>query len=128
MNATPAAPTGVRAKLIGAKVLLECNPASLATRYRFRRKVVGVDDTYKLVSSSLTPVAMLEGIGAGLTVEFIAQAVNGGSQSVASESIIVTMPIAPAVEGKSRHEGHEGHEAQSEVTSARAAGGGRDEW
>ena len=87
---TPAAPTGLRATVMGSEVLLECDAMPLATRYRFRRKIVGVDDKYKLVASSLTPMAMLEGVASGLTMEFIAQAVNGGSQSVASDPVTVT--------------------------------------
>lgn len=41
--------------------------------------------------------AVLEGVAAGITLEIFAQAVNGGSQSVASNPILVTMPVT---EGK----------------------------
>ena len=53
---TPAAPTGLRATKMGTEILLECDAVRLATRYRFRRKIVGADDKYKLVASSLTPI------------------------------------------------------------------------
>jgi hypothetical protein len=86
-DTTPAAPTGLRATITGSEVLLECDATPRATRYRFRTKIVGVDDSYKLAASSLTPMAMLEGVAAGITLEIIAQAVNGASQSVASDPI-----------------------------------------
>jgi hypothetical protein len=93
-QSTPAAPTGLRATVMGSEILLECDAMPLATRYRFRRKITGVDDKYKLVASSTTPMAMLEGVGGGLTMEFIAQAVNGDSQSVASDPITVVTVVA----------------------------------
>jgi hypothetical protein len=93
-NTTPAAPTGLRATVMDSEVLLECDATPLATRYRYRRKIVGVDAQYVLVASSLTPMAVLEGGAAGMTMEFIAQAVNGGSQSVASDPITVTTGAA----------------------------------
>ena len=40
---TPAAPTGLRATIMDTKVLLECDAMELATRYRFRGKIIGVD-------------------------------------------------------------------------------------
>jgi hypothetical protein len=95
-DTTPAAPTGLGATQMGSELLLECDATPLATRYRFRRKIVGLDDKYKLVASSLTPMVMLEGGASGPTVEFIVQAVNGGSQSVASDPIIVETTAAAA--------------------------------
>ena len=97
---TPAAPTGLRATIMGTQILLECDATALATRYRFRRKIVGLDTKYKLVARSTAPMAVLEGVAAGLTMEFIAQAVNGGAQSVASNPIIVVTSPAAAPEAK----------------------------
>jgi hypothetical protein len=48
---------------------------------------------YKLVASSQTPMALLEGVAAGLTMEFIVHAVDGGAQSVPSDPITVTTPM-----------------------------------
>ena len=93
---TPQAPTGLHATVMGSKILLECDTTPLATRYRFRRKIVGVDSKYTLVAGSKTPMAMLEGIAAGLTIEFLVQAVNGSAQSVPSDAITVTTPVPPA--------------------------------
>ena len=83
---------------MGSQLLLECDATPLATRYRFRRKIVGVDEKYKLVGSSLTPMTMLEGVAAGLTMDIIVQAVNGGSQSVASNPIAVVTTADAASE------------------------------
>ncbi len=79
-----------------AFVLLECDATPLATRYRFRTRILDVENEFKLVASSLTPMAMLDGIAAGITLEIIVQAVNGNSQSVASTGILVTMPPVAA--------------------------------
>src|SRR5450432_3496500 len=97
-DTTPAAPTGLRATVMDSEVLLECDATPLATSYRYRRKIVGVDAQYVLVASSLTPMATLQDVAAGMTMEIIAQAVNGPSQSVASDPITVDMPEAAAPE------------------------------
>ncbi len=101
-DTTPAAPTGLRATVMGSEILLECDETPLAKRYRFRGKIGGVDTDYRLVASAKVPMAMLEGVGPGLTMEFIVQAVNGGSQSVPSDPITVTttpaaVPEMPAI-------------------------------
>lgn len=93
---TPSAPTGLHATVMDSQILLECDAMPFATRYRFRTKIVRLDTKCKLAASSLTPLAVLEGAAVGITLEIIAQAVNGGSQSVASEPILVTMPATPA--------------------------------
>ncbi|MBA3833274.1 MAG: hypothetical protein H0X34_15545 [Chthoniobacterales bacterium] len=93
---TPVAPTGLRATVMGMEILLECDATPLATRYRFRTRILDVENEFKLVASSLTPMAMLDGIAAGITLEIIVQAVNGNSQSVASTGILVTMPPVAA--------------------------------
>jgi hypothetical protein len=101
-NTTPDAPTGLRATVMGSDILLECDPTALATRYRFRRKIIGVDDDYQLVASSVTPMAMLQDVIGGFTMEIIVQAVNGGSQSRASDPIVVTIPAAAVSEPQAR--------------------------
>ncbi len=77
---------------MGSEVLLECDAMPLATRYRYRRMIEGVDTTYQLVASSRTPMAMLEGVAGGLSMLFTAEAVNGGAQSVPSDPITVVTP------------------------------------
>ena len=95
---TPGAPTGLQATLMGTQVLLQCDVTPLAERYRFRTKIVGVETDYKLAASSKEPSATLKDIMPGVTLQVIAQAVNGGSQGVACDPITVTVPLsAPAV-------------------------------
>lgn len=89
---TPAAPTGFRATVMGSEVLLECDATPYATRYRWRSKIVGLDSRPKLAASTRDPMATLEGVAAGLLLEIYEQAVNGPSQSVPSNPILVTMP------------------------------------
>ena len=79
--------------ITGSQLYLECDAMEYATRYRFRGKIVGLDDKYKLLASSVTPMVKLEGVAAGLTLEIIAQAVDGNSQGVACAPILVTMPL-----------------------------------
>lgn len=96
LRTTPFAPLGLRATIMGSDILLECDPTEYAKRYRFRTRIVGVDTKFKLAASKIEPMALLEGVAAGITLEVIAQAVNGGAQSVASEPILVTMPATMA--------------------------------
>jgi hypothetical protein len=98
VNTTPAAPTGLAATPMGTSLLLTCDAVANATRYRFRRKIVGVDIAYKLVGSATEPMVMLEDLAPGVTMELIAQAVNGPSQGKACDPITVTMPPAGAPE------------------------------
>ena len=94
---TPGAPTGLHATLTGTQVLLQCDVTPLATRYRFRTKIVGVERDYKLAGSSKEPSLTLKDMMPGVTLQIIAQAVNGGSQGVACDPITVTVPLsAPA--------------------------------
>ena len=55
---------------------------------------VGLEDKYKLLASGREPMAVLQGVAAGITLEVIAQAVNVNAQSVASDPILVAMPAA----------------------------------
>jgi hypothetical protein len=101
-NTTPDAPTGLRATVMGSDILLECDPTPLATRYRFRRKIIGIDNDYTLVASSATPMAMLHDVVGGFTMEFIVQAINGGSQSRPGDPIVVTIPAAAGSEPQAK--------------------------
>ena len=99
---TPAAPTGLSVALapVGeahrllapntVMALATCNASPGTTRYRFRMRIVGVlGSTFQLVGSSTEPMLQVA-VPANATVEFIAQAVNGNRQSVASEPFIFT--------------------------------------
>ena len=75
---------------------------ALTTRYRWPSKIVGLEDKFKLAASTLEPMAVLEGVAAGLTLEIIVQAINGGSQSVASDPIVVTMVAVATTEAEAK--------------------------
>ncbi len=81
-------------------MLLECDAMEYATRYRFRTKIVGLEDQFKLAASGTQPMGVLEGIAPGLTVEIMVQAVNGSAQGVPSDSILVTIPAAESAATK----------------------------
>jgi hypothetical protein len=89
---TPSAPTGLYGTVVSSDILLGCDPAPLATRYRFRGRIVGIEPDYRLLASAVDPMAMLKSVAVGVTLELIVQAVNGSAQSVASDPILVTMP------------------------------------
>ena len=93
IDATPAAPTGLRAIVVDGQLQLRCDATEYASRYRFRGKVVGLEDNYKLLGSSPLPGVDLNGISAGLTRDIVVQAVNGNTQGVACDPIVVTMPL-----------------------------------
>ncbi len=86
--------------VVGTQVLLQCDVTPLATRYRFRTRVVGVETDYKLAKSSKEPSATLEDMLPGSTLQIIAQAVNGGSQGVACDPITITVPLSALVAAK----------------------------
>ena len=94
-KSTPGQPQNVTASLdeTGALVL-QCDAEALATRYRWRGRIVGVQTEYELLASTAAPLASLREVAAGQTMEIIVQAVNGTLQGVASEPITFTMPGA----------------------------------
>ena len=96
-DTTPAAPENLVANFADGPVLLaSCDAVPLATRYRWRIKVVGVDVDYRLAASTKSPLAQLDKVRPGQTVELIVQAANQTSQSLPSESVFVTLPAGRA--------------------------------
>jgi hypothetical protein len=92
---TPAAPENVTAMLTeDGAIIVQCDPAALATRYRGRMLIVGVETKYQLVFSGPEPMGRIPGVQPGVTVQIIMQAVNGSSQSMPSEPVLFTMPLA----------------------------------
>ncbi len=90
---TPGAPQGVLATgLPGGTILAQCDATPLATRYRWRIKVVGVDDAFRLGASTVAPSATIEKVKPGQTVEVLVQAANG-SQGVASDTLRVVLSL-----------------------------------
>ena len=92
-NATPGQPVHVTAQLdeTGA-IVAQCAATALATRYRWRTRIVGVQTEYQLAASTTEPLAVLREVADGQAVEIIVQAVNGKAQGVASAPIAFTLP------------------------------------
>jgi len=70
-----------------------CDLVALATRYRVRMMIEGVESDYRLVGSSSAPLVSISGIAPGQTVQIIVQAVNGSLQGVASDPIEFTVSL-----------------------------------
>ncbi|MDQ6860738.1 MAG: fibronectin type III domain-containing protein [Verrucomicrobiota bacterium] len=94
-DTTPGQPVNVTAHTDeSGNVMLSCDATALATRYRWRALFPGVETDYRLLERSTEPMANVSGVTPGRTIQIIVQAVNGGLQSVASEPIKFTMPLA----------------------------------
>ena len=92
-SSTPGKPQNVTAQLDQfGNIIVQCDPESYATRYRFRRMIVGVEASYVLADSSKEPIGSIADILPGQTVQIIVQAVNGNLQGVASDPIVFTIP------------------------------------
>ena len=94
-SSTPGKPVSLAAHTddTGA-IVVQCDAVALATRYRWRMLLVGVQTEYQLAASTTEPLAAIADVAAGQTVQIIVQAVNGGRQGVASEPIVFTLPPA----------------------------------
>ncbi|MEA3188995.1 MAG: hypothetical protein QOD99_2825 [Chthoniobacter sp.] len=92
---TPGQPVALTAEVNAAgNIVVACDAVPLASRYRFRMRIVGAQSEYKLAASSPVPMGAIAGVEPGQTVEIIVQAVNGSLQGVASEPILFTLPVA----------------------------------
>ena len=94
-NTTPGKPQGLTATVDerGA-ILVQCEAVPLAKRYRWRMLLMGVQTQYQLAAKSTEPVATISDVLPGQTVQLIVQAVNGALQSVASDPVVLTLPLA----------------------------------
>lgn len=69
-DVTPAAPTNLTANIADGPVLLaSCDATPLATRYRWRIKVVGVDAEFRLAASTKSSLAQLDKVLPGQSVK-----------------------------------------------------------
>jgi len=102
-SATPGRPVNLSAHgdETGA-IVVQCEAVPLATRYRWRMLLVGVETEYKLAVSTTEPLGTIAGVLPGQTVEIVVQAVNGTKQGVASEPIVFTLPGAKATAAAKR--------------------------
>ncbi|MDQ6622981.1 MAG: hypothetical protein M3Y86_05785 [Verrucomicrobiota bacterium] len=71
---------------------VHCDAVSLATRYRWRMLLVGIQMEYQLAARSTGPMAVIADVPPGQRVRLIVQAVNGNLQGVASDSIQFAIP------------------------------------
>ena len=94
-RATPGQPVNLSAQgdEVGA-IVVQCEAVPLATRYRWRMLLVGVETEYKLAVSTTEPVGVIAGVLPGQTVEIVVQAVNGNKQGVESAPVVFTVPVA----------------------------------
>ena len=96
---TPGQPVNLTAHLddTGA-IVVQCDAVPLATRYRWRMLLVGLQQDYKLAASTTGPIGSIAGVPPGQTAKIIVQAVNGSLQGVASDAVELAMPPAKAAE------------------------------
>jgi hypothetical protein len=93
-NNTPGQPLNVTAGMDeSGNIIPQCDPVALATRYRWRMLIVGVETDYSLVASTTQPFAVIPGILPGQRVQIIVQAVNNNMQGVASDPIVFNVPF-----------------------------------
>ncbi len=95
-DVTPSQPINVTATVdASGNIVVTCDPVALATRYRARMLRVGVDPDYRLAASGPAAMLVIGGVLPGQTVQIVMQAVNGSTQSVTSQPVLVTMPLPP---------------------------------
>ena len=116
-SSTPGQPVNLTAHTDNTGALIvACDPVPLATRYRWRMLLVGIESDYVLAASSVDPIGTITGVLPGETAQIIVQAVNGSLQGVPSDPIVFTMPPAaakathaPEVPAKNGHANRNGH-------------------
>lgn len=81
VSTTPAQAMNLTAHLdVNGALILQCDATPLATRYRFRKMILSVEDKYTLGASSPSPIAAINNVLPGQAVQWIVQAVNGNQQ------------------------------------------------
>ena len=123
---TPGQPVNVSAQQdVQGNILVQCDPVALATRYRTRMMIVGVETDYQLAASAKEPIMTISGVNPGQTVQLIVQAVNVSLQGVASVPIQFTVPITGARSNGARPKVQDGeHAAAAEPHTARSHANG----
>jgi len=93
-DTTPGQPLNVTVHLDDeANLVLACDAPVYAARFRWRGLLVGIETEPRLIGRSVDPIATVPSPLPGQTLQIIVQAVNfAGSQDVASEPILFTMP------------------------------------
>ena len=94
---TPGQPVNVTAHADATgSIVVQCDAVPLATRYRWRMLLVGLQPDYLLVAGVKEPMAVIAGVPPGRTAQIIVQAVNNNLQGVASDPIQFTVPVLAA--------------------------------
>ncbi len=120
---TPGKPTGLVVHMDeNGSVIPQCDAEALATRYRWRGFIVGVETTYRLLASTTEPMASIPGVMPGQTLQLIVQAVNENLQGVASDPVLFTVP--PLVQAKPSAAGPKATAAMEEPVLVHANGNG----
>ena len=126
-NTTPGQPLNLTATLDqSGAIILQCDAVPLATRYRWRMQMVGVETAYELAARSTAPLAAVRGVLPGHTVNFIVQAVNGSQQGVASAAVNFTVPLTmnPPAEARGKASAPVEREALEKVSNGNGGGYG----
>ena len=91
---TPQKPTGLQAQYdeMSGGIIMTCDAQPLAQRFRWRGRTTGSGLPFQLIASSTEPTGRTKPVEPGSALELMVQAVNGGSQSVPSDSIIFPVP------------------------------------
>jgi hypothetical protein len=94
---TPGKPVNVTVTMdANGNIVVQNDAVPLATRYRYRMLLVGIQIEYQLAARSTEPVGIIPGVMPGQTVQIVVQAVNGNLQGVASDPVVFTVPLAVA--------------------------------
>ena len=72
-------------------ILVQCDAVALATRYRCRMLLVGVETDYRVVASGTEPKLSVAGVVPGQTAQFIVQA-EVAKPAAAPEPVAVKAP------------------------------------
>ncbi len=100
MPATPTTPGKVQNVVVtlddSDAIIVQWRAEPLATRYRGRMMILGVDTKYRLAFSGSALIGTITGVEPGVTVQIVVEAVNEDSQGVASDPVLFTMPVTGA--------------------------------
>lgn len=118
-NTTPGQPQNLAVTVLPTHTLsATCGAVPLATRYRWRAKVVGVDAEFWLAASTKDPMAEITDVLPGQTVDVLVQAVNQ-SQGVASAIVRVVIPPVVQAAAVSKNGNGNGAHAVEELAAVR---------
>lgn len=93
-TSTPGKPVGLTATVDGrGNIVAQCQQLPLATSMLWRTLIVGAQEDYVLAARTSGPAAVIGNVAPGQTVRLLVQGSNDGLQGVASEPIMVSVPL-----------------------------------